>query len=69
MQTQYDYHILPNPKSMSLWFKHILLINTKGSGVTKLRRKPSPTYTHKFTPLNTYYQEMRYQITYTMCIP
>ena len=24
------------------WFKHILLVNTKGSGVAKLRRKPSP---------------------------
>ena len=36
------------------WFKHILLVNTKGSGVAKLRRKPSPTYTHTFTPLNTY---------------
>ena len=34
------------------WFKHILLVNTKGSGVTKLRRKPSPTYTHTFiTPV------------------
>ena len=51
------------------WFKHILLVNTKGSGVAKLRRKPSPTYTHTFTPLNTYYQEKRYQITYTICIP
>ena len=51
------------------WFKHILLVNTKGSGVAKLRRKPSPTYTHTFTPLHTYYQEMRYQITYTICIP
>ena len=51
------------------WFKHILLVNTKGSGVAKLRRKPSPTYTHTFAPLNTYYQEMRYQITYAICIP
>ena len=24
------------------WFKDILLVNTKGSGVAKLRRKPSP---------------------------
>ena len=24
------------------WFKHILLVNTKGLGVAKLRRKPSP---------------------------
>ena len=24
-------------------FKHILLVNTKGSGMAKLRRKPSPT--------------------------
>ena len=36
------------------WIKHILLVNTKGSGVAKLRRKPSPTYMHTFTPLNTY---------------
>ena len=34
--------------------KHVLLVNTKGLGVAKLRRKPSPTYTHTFTPLNTY---------------
>ena len=26
-----------------VWFKHILLVNTKGSGVAKLRHKPSPT--------------------------
>ena len=26
----------------SAWFKHILLVNTKGLGVAKLRRKPSP---------------------------
>ena len=26
------------------WFKHILLVNTKGLGVAKLRRKPSPKY-------------------------
>ena len=25
-----------------VWFKHILLVNTKGSGVAKLPRKPSP---------------------------
>ena len=37
-----------------VWFKHILLINTKGLGVAKLRRKRSPIYTHTFTPLNTY---------------
>ena len=36
------------------WYKHILLVNTKGSGVAKLRRKPSPTCTHTFTSLNTY---------------
>ena len=27
----------------AIWFKHILLINTKGSGVAKLQRKPSPS--------------------------
>ena len=26
-----------------IWFKHILLVSTKGLGVSKLRRKPSPS--------------------------
>ena len=64
-----QWQTLVNHKDV-YWFKHILLVNTNGLGVAKLRRKPSPKYTHTFTPLNTYiYQEMRYQITYTICIP
>ena len=35
--------VLNNLKVQTLWFKHILLVNTKGLGVAKLRRKPSPT--------------------------
>ena len=28
--------------SLTFWLKHILLVNTKGLGMAKLRRKPSP---------------------------
>ena len=31
------------------WFEHILLVNTKGLGMAKLRCKPSPTNAHTFT--------------------
>ena len=38
---------------VSEWFKHILLVNTKGSGVAKLRRKPSPvSLIHKALAIN-----------------
>ena len=35
-----------------LWFKHILLVNTKSLGMAKLRREPSPTYIHTNTHTN-----------------
>ena len=39
---------------ISQWFKDILLVNTKGLGMVKLRRKPYPTYMHTFTLTNTH---------------
>ena len=41
-----DQSVTTNTKSSKSgnpsWFKHILLVNTKGLGVAKLRCKPSP---------------------------
>ena len=31
--------------ALYVWFKHILLVNTKGLDVAKLRRKPSVCFT------------------------
>ena len=29
-------------ENFTIWFKHILFVNTKGLGMAKLQRKPSP---------------------------
>ena len=47
--------------SCSFWFKHMLLVSTKGLGMVKLRRKPSPSLSCSFWSSHDYSSDLLVQ--------